>query len=76
MNIFKYLWLRITRQPYPGWYSLFNFNLTKYLTFSAEITMGWGFGIQIREEIYPYSARLDWTFWKIYGYIGFGKSKA
>ena len=76
MNIFKYLYIRfIKKLPYPGYYQLFHFNITKYVTFDAEIAMGWKIGIEIHKECYPYAARLNWALWKIHGYIGFGKCK-
>jgi hypothetical protein len=76
MNIFQYLYLRLTRQPFPAWFTLCRFSLTKYIHFHVEMAMGWSFGIVIRKEGYPFSARLEWTFYKIYGKIGFGKNKA
>lgn len=75
MNIVKYSWLILTNKPRPGNYYLFNFNLTKYIKLQCEVRMSWMFGIEIHKESYPYSTRLNYSFYKIGGYIGFGKCK-
>lgn len=76
MNLITYIYTRfIKRQPYPGWFELYNFSISKRIWCKAEISMSWGFGVMLRKTLWPFDATLDWWAWKIHGTIYFGKSK-